>query len=103
MIRIGNILINPDVNNEKYGKDLFPEDFIIVLPTPQNYCGIKKFFGTKENPNYDLVEIIRDDSDFFDIQMPKDEDFDESLTDKKSMLKKNVEVELSTVVVEPIL
>ena len=89
-----NILINPDVNDDTYGKDLFPEDFIVVLPTPKNYCGIKKFFGTKENPNYDLVEIIRDDSNFFDAQIPRDEDFDDTLMDKKSMLKKNMEVEM---------
>ena len=89
-----NILINPDVNVDTYGKDLFPEDFIVVLPTPKDYCGIKKFFGTKENPNYDLVEIIRDDSDFFDIQIPKDDDFDDTIMDKKSMLKKNMEVEM---------
>lgn len=74
-----NILINPNVKNETFGKDLFPENFIIVLPTPKDYCGIEKFFGTKDNPNYDLVEIIEDDSDFFD--------------DKNSELKKNIEVE----------
>ena len=74
-----NILINPDVKNETFGKDLFPENFIIVLPTPKDYCGIEKFFGTRENTNYDLVETIDDDSDFFD--------------DKNNELKKNVEVD----------
>ena len=40
--------------------DLFPKDFIINLPAPDNYVGPEKVFGTSANPdgNDDLLPIV---------------------------------------------
>lgn len=40
--------------------DLFPKDFIINLPAPDNYIGPEKVFGTSANPdgNEDLLPIV---------------------------------------------
>ena len=49
-----NIFINPEKDESKKTKDLFPKDFIYVLPTPSAYIGAMKIFGepTSEAPNY---------------------------------------------------
>ncbi len=42
-----NIFI-PTMDDKQYEdsiKDLFPSHFIICLPTPDNYCGVKEYFG----------------------------------------------------------
>ena len=44
-----NIFISP-YEDPKYApedKDIFPENFIICLPTPSNYCGVSQYFGTR--------------------------------------------------------
>lgn len=40
-----NILIHKDNATEEEGRDLFPEDFIVMLPAPSNYVGPATFFG----------------------------------------------------------
>jgi len=40
-----NVLINRETEHVKYGKDLFPQDFIINLPTPTNHIGPSAVFG----------------------------------------------------------
>lgn len=40
-----NIFIYPDNYLTKYGKDLFPKNFIISLPAPSNYVGADTVFG----------------------------------------------------------
>lgn len=49
-----NIFINPEKDDSKKTSDLFPKDFIYVLPTPSAYIGPMKIFGepTSEDPNY---------------------------------------------------
>ena len=70
--------------------DLFPRDFIINLPAPDNYIGPEKVFGTSAIPdeNDDLLPIVNtvDDSDYFvppkhrkDDDMPTIYDMPESL------------------------
>ena len=39
-----NIFIDPGEENEEYGQDLFPRNFIIGLEAPENYLGGKKVF-----------------------------------------------------------
>lgn len=39
-----NIFINDEAENETNGKDLFPSDYIRVLPAPSTYFGINQFF-----------------------------------------------------------
>lgn len=49
-----NIFINPEKDESMATTDLFPKDFIYVLPTPSAYIGALKIFGepSSENPNY---------------------------------------------------
>jgi hypothetical protein len=39
-----NIFIDPDIEGEVYGQDLFPRHFIIGLDAPTNYFGARKVF-----------------------------------------------------------
>lgn len=39
-----NIFIDPDVDHDDLGKDLFPEDFIYALEAPSNYFGAARIF-----------------------------------------------------------
>lgn len=43
-----NIFIPPKINNKKYGKDLFPKDFIVNIPRPDNYVGALEYFGLND-------------------------------------------------------
>ncbi|MFW9257658.1 Z1 domain-containing protein [Nostoc sp. CALU 546] len=54
-----NIFIHPQVTNANYGDDLFPQSFIINLPTPSNYIGASKVFGLDADPTISLDEIER--------------------------------------------
>lgn len=40
-----NIFIPPKVDSKKFGKDLFPKDFIVNIPRPKNYIGALEYFG----------------------------------------------------------
>ena len=40
-----NIFINPDTEEDEDTRDLFPKDFLTVLPTPDLYIGTDKIFG----------------------------------------------------------
>jgi len=44
-----NIFISGEDNNEVLGKDLFPRDFLINLPKPDNYVGPEELFGLEKN------------------------------------------------------
>lgn len=43
-----NIFIPPKINNKKFGKDLFPKDFIVNIPRPDNYIGALEYFGLND-------------------------------------------------------
>lgn len=43
-----NIFIPPKVQNNKFGDDLFPRDFIVNIPRADNYIGALEFFGLEE-------------------------------------------------------
>lgn len=66
-----NIFIYPDSYLTKYGKDLFPKNFIISLPVPSNYIGPGTVFGFDDDPEtgiegqqgLPLVISITDSSD----------------------------------------
>ncbi|MEC0207664.1 Z1 domain-containing protein [Paenibacillus ehimensis] len=40
-----NLLINREINHPVFGPDLFPKDFIIAIPSDENYVGPKQWFG----------------------------------------------------------
>ena len=62
-----NIFIYPDHDAAKYGRDLFPRDFLVNLPVPSNHVGPTKVFGLPADPDDDgpvtalpLVRVVRD-------------------------------------------
>ena len=52
-----NIFIYPDQDVERYGRDLFPRDFLINLPAPSNHVGPAKVFGLPADPDDDIGPI----------------------------------------------
>lgn len=65
-----NIFINPTTDEEMMTADLFPRDFIYVLPTPQSYIGAQRIFGkaSKEHPQYGDCSFMLDNSYITDIR-----------------------------------
>lgn len=65
-----NIFINPETDEEMVTADLFPKDFIYVLPTPDPYIGAQKIFGqpSKEYPNYGSCSYMLDNCYITDIK-----------------------------------
>ena len=53
-----NCFIDADAVDKKHGIDLFPKDFIIMLPKPKNYFGPDEFFGQDEENAMDLFVQI---------------------------------------------
>lgn len=52
-----NIFIDPETTEEMETQDLFPEDFIVALPTPSNYIGPDKIFRKDGEHHKQLVYI----------------------------------------------
>lgn len=59
-----NILIHKDNEAKQVGPDLFPRDFIVMLPAPSNYVGPSTFFGglasDGEGDTPPLLRIVHD-------------------------------------------
>ena len=54
-----NIFIDPDLNEQGFGKDLFPRNFITLLPSTDSYIGLSKIFGRNADSKYkNLVKTI---------------------------------------------
>lgn len=85
-----NIFIDPSVEADGASKDLFPKDFITVLPIPDNYIGADAIFGNgieedwhlRVNAHYtdSIIKILNDEQkDFFVFKHNKN--LAEELTD----------------------
>lgn len=48
-----NIFINPEDESDEATRDLFPKDFLTVLPTPENYIGADRIFGIGNADEWD--------------------------------------------------
>lgn len=48
-----NIFIDPAPDDDGAAKDLFPKDFLTVLPTPDRYIGADKIFGNGDADSWD--------------------------------------------------
>ena len=46
-----NVLIDKNLEDHKYGKSLYPRDFIIALSRPKGYFGAEEFFGGLHDPD----------------------------------------------------
>lgn len=71
-----NVFIDPEKDEEMENQDLFPEDFIVSLPTPNNYIGAEAIFFEDSKYNKQLRYI----NDAGDIE---DDGFDFYLSHKK--------------------
>ena len=83
-----NVFIDPITTESMENQDLFPEDFIVALPTPDNYVGAKKIFSNDGVFHNQLVYITdagteEDDGKPFHFKHKKDwcGKLPESLTD----------------------
>lgn len=52
-----NVFIDPETTEKMETQDLFPEDFIVSLPTPDNYIGPTKIFSEKGLYHNQLIYI----------------------------------------------
>jgi hypothetical protein len=52
-----NIFIYKDAFSEEHGEDLFPRNFIVRIPAPDNYTGPNEVFGIEEDPLLGLEEV----------------------------------------------
>lgn len=54
-----NVFIDPETTEGMTTQDLFPEDFIVALPTPSNYIGPNKIFN-KNGDHFNQLVYIKD-------------------------------------------
>lgn len=54
-----NVFIDPETTEKMETQDLFPEDFIVALPTPSNYIGPNRIFA-KDGECHNQLTYIRD-------------------------------------------
>ena len=54
-----NVFIDPETTEKMETQDLFPEDFIVALPTPSNYIGPNQIFP-KDAPYHSQLLYIED-------------------------------------------
>lgn len=57
-----NIFIDPDENHYSDKDDLFPSDFMIKIPVPDNYVGQDTFFAARNYQDEDVQENINANS-----------------------------------------
>lgn len=55
-----NIFIPPYLSTDKYGKDLYPRDFVFRTPRPGLYVGAKEFFGLNGDEQAPAMPLCRD-------------------------------------------
>ncbi|MDZ7803619.1 Z1 domain-containing protein [Thiohalophilus sp.] len=68
-----NIFIDPDSEDEMFGADLFPRDFIVSLDPPGNYFGPSRVFlpDTDETEEATVVRHIEDNGDILPLKHKK--------------------------------
>ena len=54
-----NLLISANGKTDSEGKDLYPKDFLIGLPKPEQYCGPEEFFNVEEDADDPRPSLIR--------------------------------------------
>ena len=84
-----NIFISPDANedgHEKFGRDLFPRDFIVGLEAPTNYFGADRIFGVDSD-----LKCIRDIVDH-ELLLPLKHRINHVVTDLPGSLVDAIEV-----------
>lgn len=54
-----NIFIPPHIDDETYGSDLFPRDFIFRSPRADQYIGAREFFGLGDDEDIPTMPLYR--------------------------------------------
>jgi len=88
-----NMFIDPDASDEDYGSDLFPEDFIISLTSPDEYVSPNKCFVDEKTSNQ-IIRQIHDNEPLIPVPQPR-EGF--SITNLPESCKKAIEMFLLSV------
>lgn len=84
-----NIFINPDASDDghpEFGRDLFPEDFIVGLEAPTNYFGADRIFGVDRD--VDCIRFVDDHH----VRLPLKHKIDHPLGELPDSLVRAVEV-----------
>lgn len=55
-----NIFIPPHTQNDKFGNDLYPKDFILKIPRADKYIGAREFFGLDGEEETPAMPLCRD-------------------------------------------
>lgn len=55
-----NIFIPPHIDDNRYGTDLFPRDFIFRAPRADQYIGAKEFFGLGDSEDIPTMPLYRE-------------------------------------------
>ena len=63
-----NIFIDPETSDEMYGNDLFPSDFMIRVPVPDNYLGQNFYFENQDHEEIAPVVIIDDNEEMIPVK-----------------------------------
>lgn len=72
-----NIFINPETDDEMFGDDLFPRDFIYALDPPTNYIGADRIFGDDADYGGMVIPLRHSELDsFFPFKHKKDLEVD---------------------------
>ncbi len=51
-----NVFIDPDTDHDEFGRDIYPESFVINIPAPSNYFGPLRVFGLHNDQFSTLAE-----------------------------------------------
>ena len=68
-----NIFVDPDSEEEMFGEDLFPRDFIVSLDPPNNYFGASRVFlhNSDDDSESSIVRRIEDNDDLLPLKHQK--------------------------------
>ena len=100
-----NVFIDPKENLPEEEKDLFPEDFIIILPKPKNYYGVKEFFGIDGDMNSEdefNLDLFRNVDDLDELYKKKKDEVVKKYFESKSLPKSLKEAIMSFVIASAI-
>jgi len=79
-----NVFIDPETTEKMETQDLFPENFIVALPTPSNYIGPNRIFAEDGEYHSQLVYITdagREEEDGYPFYFKHKKDWEDVLPD----------------------
>ena len=89
-----NMFIDPDANDLDHGDDLFPEDFIISLKSPDDYIGPNYCF-LDDKTSSQIIRIVEDNEPSIPVSQLREDDF--SINSLPNSCKKSIEMFLLSI------